>query len=102
MTAAQVDLEPKRFTTDELPERERLTRWREEFGRTIVKVDIEPLSTEAPFKATAILQGVPGVGLSICDGDAASLHRTPALAADGDDSIGLIVNLGTPALASQR
>jgi len=102
MTAADVDLKPKRFTTDDLPERERLSRWREEFGRAVVKVDIEPLSSDLPFNAEAILQRLPGVAMALCEGSAARLHRTRALAADGDDSIGLIVNMGPPALASQR
>src|SRR5438552_18920106 len=102
MAADEVDLKPKRFTTDELPERERLSRWREEFGRTIVKVDIEPLSSDAPFRAEATLQNLPGVGMACCDGAALRLHRTRALAADGDDCIGLIVNVGPPAMASQR
>ena len=40
--------------------------------------------------------------MASCDGSAARLHRTRALAVDGGDSIWLIVNMGTPALASQR
>jgi AraC-like DNA-binding protein len=102
MTTDNLDLKPHRFTTDELPEREKLPRWREEFGRTIVKVDIEPLSSDLPFRAEATLQCLPGLGVASCDGAALRLHRTRALAADGDDSIGLIVNMGSAALASQR
>jgi AraC-like DNA-binding protein len=102
MATDEVDLKPKRFSTDELPERERLSRWREEFGRTIVNVDIEPLSSDLPFRAEATLQSLPGAGMACCEGAAVRLHRTRALAADGDDSIGLIVNTGPSALASQR
>jgi len=102
MAADDVDLKPKRFTTDELPERERLSRWREEFGRTVVKVEIEPLPSDTPFRAEALLQRLPGVRWALCDGSAALLNRTRAQAADGDDSIGLIVNLGGQALSGQR
>jgi AraC-like DNA-binding protein len=102
MAAENADPTPMRFSTDELPERERLARWREEFGRIVVKVDLEPLSPDRPFRVDAILQRLPGVGVAFCAGSAARLHRTRALAADGDDSLGLIVNMGTPAIASQR
>lgn len=102
MAADEFDLKPRRFATDELPERERLSRWREEFGRTVLRVDIEPLADDAPFRAEMVLQNIPGLRLASCDGDAARLNRTRALATDGDDAIGLIVNLGEPALVSQR
>ena len=36
------DFAPHRFSTRELPERHRLTMWHEEFGRGVVRVDIEP------------------------------------------------------------
>jgi AraC-like DNA-binding protein len=102
MAANDVDLKPRRFTTDEFPNRERLPRWREEFARTIVRVDIEPLSSDVPFKAEAILQNLPGVAMASCEGSAARMHRTRALAADGGDSIGLIFNMGAAASVSQR
>jgi AraC-like DNA-binding protein len=102
MAADDLDLKPTRFTTDGFLERERLPRWREEFGRTIVKVDIEPLQPDLPFRAEATLQRLPGVGAACCDGTPVRLHRTRTLAADGGDAIGLIVNAGPAALASQR
>jgi AraC-like DNA-binding protein len=102
MNIDEIDLKPTRFTTDEFPERDRLTRWREEFGRTIVCVDIAPLATDAPFRADALLQRLPGVRMALCDGSAAEIERTRAQAAASDDSIGMIVNLGEPAWAWQR
>lgn len=100
--AATADFAPRRFSTDELPERERLIRWREEFGRTLVRVDIEPLLSDVPFRAEAVLQNLPGLRLASCGGSAARLNRTRALAADGGDWIGLFVNLGEAASVSQR
>jgi AraC-like DNA-binding protein len=102
MSPDEIDLRPARFTTDELPERDRLTRWREEFGRTIVSVDIASLAPDAPFRAEALLQRLPGVHIALCDGSAAELERTRSQAAASDDSIGMIVNLGEPAFALQR
>jgi AraC-like DNA-binding protein len=103
MTADDLDLQPRRFSTDEFPERERVERWREEFGRTLVKVDVEPLAPDQPFKVCAVLQRLPGVGILCCKGSATRLNRTRALSA-GDDGVtmSLILNLGGPAHASQR
>jgi AraC-like DNA-binding protein len=95
------DFAPVRFSTSELPERERLPMWREEFGRSVLRVDIEPLS-DLPFCAEATLWAVPGLRTVECAGSDARLQRTPAMVAEADDSIGLVVNLGRRAMASQR
>jgi len=99
---ATADFAPVRFSTWELPERERLARWREEFGRTLVSVDIEPLSPDETFHAEATLQALPGVRTALCSGSAARFDRTRAMAAAGDDSIGLVVNFGPKAAMSQH
>jgi AraC-like DNA-binding protein len=99
---APADFAPVRFSTDDLPEKQRLQRWREEFGRRLVRVDIEPVSPDRPFRAEAILQVLPGVRTAICRGSAAHLNRTHAMAADGDDSIGLEVNFDRRAIVSQN
>ncbi len=99
---AASDFTPVRFSTLNLAERERVSRWREEFGRGIVSVEIEPMAPDIPFSAEATLQALPGVRTVLCNGSLARLNRTRALAADGDDSIGLVVNLGARANASQR
>jgi len=90
-----------RFSTRKLPERERISRWREEFGRSLLCVDIEPVSN-APFYAEANLRSLPGLRMAHCSGSAAHFDRTPAMAAEGDDSIGLVINFGRRAMASQR
>jgi AraC-like DNA-binding protein len=98
---ANADFAPVRFSTDDLPERERLPRWREEFGRGLLRVDIEPLS-DLPFRAEATLQALPGVRTASCAGSAARFNRTRSLAAEGDESIGLVVNFDPKAVVSQR
>jgi AraC-like DNA-binding protein len=96
-----VDFAPVRFSTSDLPERERLSRWREEFGHGMVRVDIEPLS-QAPFRAEAILQALPGVRTGSVTGSPTRLTRTRALATDVEPEIGLVVNLGAKAVVAQR
>jgi AraC-like DNA-binding protein len=101
MASNAADFAAIRFSTDHMPERDRLPIWREEFARGLVRVDIEPLS-ERPFRAEATLRALPGMRSMICSGSAARFLRTPELAAKGDDSVGLVVNLGKRAIASQR
>jgi AraC-like DNA-binding protein len=93
---------PMRFSTDDVPELDRLTRWREEFGRVLLRIDIEPLPSELPFRAEATMQTMPGVRTAVCGGAAALYNRTKAMTADGDDSIGLVINLGPKGMVSQR
>jgi AraC-like DNA-binding protein len=99
MTAA--DFAPVHFSTRDLPERERLPRWREEFGRGIVRVDIKPVWSNRPFQAQAVLQALPGARTVLSGGSASQLGRTRVMAADGGESIGLIVNLGPTATVAQ-
>src|SRR5579862_7176163 len=96
------DFAPVRFSSWELPETERLDRWREEFGRRIIGVEIERSASHVPFYAEATLQALPGCRIAYSVGSAGRLERTPALTADGDDSVGLVINLGARVVMSQR
>ena len=95
------ELAIRRFTTDALPESRRLPIWREEFGRTLVNVDIEPISNEA-IHAEATMRALPGLRTLSFHGSSMCFARTKAMAAAGDDSIGLIVNRDADAFLSQR
>jgi AraC-like DNA-binding protein len=101
MSASVSDFAPVRFSTSNLPERNRLAVWRETFGRAVVRVDIESLS-ERPFHAKATLRALPGLRTIACSGSAARNRRTQALAADGDECVGLFINFGAKAAVSQR
>jgi AraC-like DNA-binding protein len=101
MAPHATDFAPVQFSTRELPERDRIPRWREEFGRWVVRSDIEPLS-DVPFHADATLRALPGLRLATSSGSAMRLERTAALAADGNDDIGLFINLGQKAAISNR
>lgn len=101
MSVPVADFAPVRFSTWDFPERERLTRWREEYGRGMTRLDIEPLSSDIPFHAEATVQALPGVRMASCANSALRVIRTRALAAaDGDDSIALLFNLDAEASAS--
>jgi AraC-like DNA-binding protein len=71
------------FSTDDLPERNRIEEVCEIYGRTIIKHDIEPVGEE-PFHFEADLCGVAGLGVAAV---AVSPCRAPRRAEhiDGDD-----------------
>jgi AraC-like DNA-binding protein len=102
MSIAVADFAPVRFSTEDFPERERLARWREEFGRGMLRLEIEPLSSDLPFHAKATFRALPGVRMVKWAGSATRLTRTRTMVADSDGSIGLVVNVAPRAAASQR
>ena len=57
------DLKRIQFSTDNLPEHDRIETVCEIYGRTIIKHDIEPIG-DGPFRFEADLYGVPGFGLA--------------------------------------
>lgn len=52
------------FSSDDVPERERLAFVREVYGRTIIKLDLEPLP-EVPLSLTAKFVSLPDLGLAV-------------------------------------
>jgi AraC-like DNA-binding protein len=93
------DFSPLRLSTCGLLERERVPTWREQFCRALLRVDIEP-KEGLPFYAAAELRALPELRVVKGTWSAARFWRNRVLAADGDDSIGIIVGEGCT--ASQR
>jgi AraC-like DNA-binding protein len=89
-----------RFSTAELPDRERLPVWREVFGRQVVKVDMEPIG-DAPFHSDADIRLLPGLSISSNRISANRIKRTPQLVADGSDDFILALMARGQATASQ-
>ena len=101
MQNAGLEFGAVKFSTHNLPEQKRLPSWREEFGRNVLRVDIEPM-TASPFHAEAKLRALPGLRTVHCFGSAARFERTPVMAAAGEASVGLVINFSKAAVASQR
>ena len=60
--AANADCMVVRFSTADYAPRERFDAWREIYGRTMQKMDIEPLSTEE-LHIEATLLRMPGLAM---------------------------------------
>ena len=91
---------PIRFSLDGVTERERPAVYREFFGRSVCRFDIEPLP-DVPFDADVTLHSLPGLQLFSGRVHGSRNGRTPGLLADGTDHVALVVNLGGPYLATQ-
>jgi AraC-like DNA-binding protein len=87
----QADLTPVRFSTDELSDRDRISVWRELWGRSVFGAEIEP-EPDVPFHLDVTVRSLPGVVLLSSFASPGRLLRTPALVADGIDSVGLVLS----------
>jgi AraC-like DNA-binding protein len=98
MAAGSTDCQSLRFSTDGLREQDRVGIWREVYGQTILRLDIEPMG-DRPFEADIRLRALPGLKLvsgAICG---VRDRRTRELMADGNDDLGLALNAsGTSAI----
>src|SRR5262249_24056870 len=98
--AADAQFAPLRLSTALLPERDRIPIWREELGRNVLRLDIEALSE--PFHAEATLRALPGLRTFGSTSSAMRLDRPHAFTTDGDDSLGLVINLTGDRSLAQR
>ncbi len=73
-TAGNSDCAVVRFSTADYPPRERFDAWREVYGRTMQKMDIEPLPADQP-RAEATLLRMPGLAMMAGCRSAAVYHR---------------------------
>ena len=86
---------PIRLSLDDAPERERPGIYREFFGRSLFRLDVEPLRDHT-FEVDVTLQKLPGLQLFSGRLHGSRNQRTRALLADGVDDFTLMVNLGGP------
>jgi hypothetical protein len=72
------NVRPLHFSTDAVPQRDRLVIWQEVFGRRLVKVQFEA-DPDIPFFRTATLWKLPGLTLSFSRASACHSLRTRSL-----------------------
>jgi len=90
MTEA-IDFATVRFSTDDLPEEDRVPMWREHYGYTVLGVEIEPAEDEL-FQSCIVSRHLPGLNLVLGNLSAARVKRTREFLADGNDDVALFVN----------
>jgi AraC-like DNA-binding protein len=84
-----------RFSLDAIPERDRLEVFRDFYKSWVIPVDAQPMSDQVP-DVNLTLRALPGLQLAM--GKMQGIHglRTRAMAGDGTDDLGLMINLGGP------
>jgi AraC-like DNA-binding protein len=75
-----------RICTDDFPPRERASAWRELYGRSVLRLEIEPLS-DAPFSSEMLISQMPDLGLARGHASPFRVGRTRELLTDGDDGL---------------
>src|SRR5216683_8104184 len=63
MTTDRNDFPLVRFSTDYLPKKDRTAIWRERFGPSVFKVEIEPPPPNTPVKVDMAARSLPGLQL---------------------------------------
>jgi len=79
------------FSTDFLPEEERIAYWREHYGHVMLRVDLEP-ARDVAFHACMTSLSLPGLQLIEASASPARVSRTGAYLADGNDDAVLAIN----------
>lgn len=83
---------PIKFSTEDLPERDRAALWREVIGRNVVRLDLEPLS-ESPLRSDVSVHALPGLALMRGNISDHRIARTRQLIADGNTDFRLEIRL---------
>lgn len=89
-----------KFSTDTLPERDRLPYLREVIGRSIIGMDLEPIQ-DRPLRLAASRYAFDGLLAISARTDGIVCRRTRPLLADGNDDLLLMINQSGVCLASQ-
>ena len=90
-----------RFSTADLPEKDRVAVWREQYGRTALKLDIEPIN-EAPLECAIVFRALPGVQLMSTAMSPVRITRGREFLADGKGDLIFIINQSGTATAFAR
>jgi AraC-like DNA-binding protein len=89
------------FSTDSLPERERLPFFREALGRSIMRLDLGPYDDSRPFRFAATVHQFDGLSVMSQQTNGHICRRTRPLLTDGHDEFIFSTNLSGFSLPSQ-
>jgi AraC-like DNA-binding protein len=91
MAATASNFSALRFSTDDLPERERVAAWRELYGRKFLRLEHEP-QPDLPFHADVSLRLLPGLGIVSAAVTLLRVGRSRELITDGNDNLTLQIS----------
>lgn len=89
------------FSTDAFVDSDKIPAWREVFGRSVVKMEMEPARGE-PFRSKARIDCLPGLTIASIASTANRVIRTPQLVADGSDDLVFALMTKGEAVINQR
>jgi hypothetical protein len=89
-----------RFSTDELPERDRVAATREIHGRLTARLEIEPVPG-VPVHYRVIARALPGLMVSSGSRSSMTVRRTREMLADGNDDVALMMSSTAGHMVSQ-
>lgn len=92
--------QPVRFSTDDLPERDRIAIWCETYGRTLFNVEIDPIG-DGPFRADVTMRSLAEVRISTGSRTEAHYRIKPDLLHKAADMVGLVMMSAGRAYTSQ-
>jgi AraC-like DNA-binding protein len=85
------DFSTVRFSTADLPEKDRIAMWREQYGRLAMKLDMEPLD-EAQFECSVVARKLPGMQIMTTAMSPVRITRSREFLADGNGDLIFIIN----------
>jgi AraC-like DNA-binding protein len=80
-----------RFSTDDIPEKDRIAYWREHYGHVMLRVDLEPAGDRV-FEASSRALSLPGLQVMEASCSPARISRRGQYLADGNDDVMLAIN----------
>jgi len=79
------------FSTDLIPEQDRIPFWREHYGHVMLRVDLEP-ARDTAFEACITSLALPGLQLMQASSSPVKIARSGRYLADGNDDVILAIN----------
>ncbi|MGC2043521.1 MAG: AraC family transcriptional regulator, partial [Pseudolabrys sp.] len=85
------DFSTVRFSTADLPEKDRVAMWRDHYCRMVMKLDIEPIN-DAPLECSILTRALPGVQIMSTAMSPTRITRTREFLADSNGDLIFIIN----------
>lgn len=92
---------PMRFSTRDVPERDRVAGWREFYGRSVLRADVTPLPGQE-LHADVTMQALPDLRIVSASLSAMRYERSHEFVADGNDDLSLVMPCAELGVMTQR